>query len=279
MSYNTSTQSNPFCQGGWKAATQREEKPSRRHLADLNATWPSDQPSTGSLPMAWPTSPQPRPKSTSTSFTTTVRFAPTSSRDRRFVDCAVIGPEDRVLYTVATSNANLTIFKDAERRPVALVEWASMPVIDIRGDKGKKRLDQWLVQDAMMPSVNLAKLCRIGFADPFSSRNMHLMVWKGVWYCWTIEGNNIFVRFSGSLSIPIQMLIKFKQLYAQAQLGVPLAVVRASGAMFEAEFTSQAMKAGLLEPSVVAVLLLQSQQHKLSGTRIFLTPIDPLHGN
>ena len=144
MSYSASTQSNPFAQGGWKAISQTEEKSTRR---DFNSKCGPVQSSYGSLPIAWSPIVQTKPMPLSTS--TTIRFTPSTSADNRSVNCTIVGPHDRVLYTVATENPSLTIVKDSKRHPVALVEWSSMPVVDIRGEKGKKRLDRWLIPDSI----------------------------------------------------------------------------------------------------------------------------------
>jgi len=93
-----------------------------------------------------------------------------------------------------------------------------MPVVDIRGEKGKKRLDRWLIPDSIP--------------------NVQLMQWKGVWYSWTADQKNIYLR-------------------VRPQYGCPLAIVRSSGSMFEAEFAADAMECGLLEPSLVAIILIQ----------------------
>lgn len=152
LSYSTSTQSNPFSQGGWKAATHFDSKAQRRHLTDLNIRSVPEPQSYGALPLPWSSDVRPKSASGFVASTTTFRFIPTPSdhNDRRLINCAILGPQDRVLYTVSTQNPSLTIVKDSTRRPVALVEWASMPVVDIRGDKGKKPLDQWLIQDGFV---------------------------------------------------------------------------------------------------------------------------------
>jgi len=164
ISYGASTQSNPFAQGGWKAISQSEEKSTRRDFS--SKCGPAVQSSYGALPLAW--SPIVQTKLMPLSTSTTIRFTPSTSTNSRSVNCTIVGPRNRVLYTVATENPSLTIVKDSERHPVALVEWSSMPVVDIRGEKGKKRLDQWLIPDSIIP-------------------NVQLMSWKGVWYSWTAD--------------------------------------------------------------------------------------------
>lgn len=145
-SYSTSTQSNPFYQGGWKSHIQRDETPQPRHLTDLHSNWEGS--SVYTIPTAWPSATQPfRPASDLPS--TTLLFSPLPSCNGQLINCVVSGGQ--TVYTVNTDNPGLTLVKDAARRPVALIEWASMPVIDIRGDKGKKRLDQWLIRDKVLP--------------------------------------------------------------------------------------------------------------------------------
>jgi hypothetical protein len=151
LSYSASTQSNPFTQGGWKAISHPEDKSNRWDL-NVNSKDGPAQSSFGALPLAaWTQTIPTAPISWSTSTSTTIRFAPSKSTNNHLVNCAIVDSHNRVLYTVTTESPSLTIVKDSERHPVALVEWSSTPVVDIRGDKGKKRLDQWLVSDPNIP--------------------------------------------------------------------------------------------------------------------------------
>lgn len=81
-----------------------------------------------------------------------IRFVSRPPKNGLGINCAVLDHHDHVHYTVLTETPALTTVKNFERQLVGLIEWANtVPVVDIRGGKGKKPVDQWLWQDSNHP--------------------------------------------------------------------------------------------------------------------------------
>lgn len=250
FSYGASTQSNPFAQGGWKAIYRPEDDLNCCNFSHYNPL------QYHAYPRSVAGSPRIATKPTSTKIQ--IKFTPSTSTDNRLVNCTIVGAQDRVLYRGATENPSLTIIKDSKRHPVALIEWSSIPVVDIRGDKGKKPFDQWLIPDRIISYAVLANLSRSFCSLRFMQRNMQLMQWKGVWYSWTAGKNNLYVSFLRYYYDHSSVQTTFPKLHVHSQYERPLAIVGISGgSVFEAEFTADAMDCGLLEPSLVAIILIR----------------------
>jgi hypothetical protein len=107
-----------------------------------NGTWNEDTmppPSiVGALP--YPHSPSyPLPPNELITFTFT-SFNPT------ILNCTVLGPHNRPYFQVVTdaSMPGYTLWKDAERKNIALVEWQSAPLVEARGILAKQKITNWL---------------------------------------------------------------------------------------------------------------------------------------
>ncbi|KAJ7255795.1 hypothetical protein B0H12DRAFT_1183391 [Mycena haematopus] len=62
------------------------------------------------------------------------------------LNCSVIGPRARLHYTISTDNSmgNYTVFKNADKKSIALVEWTKHPRVEIRGVIPKQETQGWL---------------------------------------------------------------------------------------------------------------------------------------
>lgn len=144
--HNFSTQINPFFQGGWTPSS--EQIPREYLVGQPPTTVVPLQSSYGALPLHASSFMQCTSASAST---TLIRFTPRPPKNGQVINYDIIDHDNHVHYTVITEKSALTIVKDFERRPVALIEWTPVPSIDIRGNNGKKPLGQWLIQDPNYP--------------------------------------------------------------------------------------------------------------------------------
>ncbi|KAF7964459.1 hypothetical protein HWV62_7493 [Athelia sp. TMB] len=214
--WTTSTTSNPYIQGGWSPPGETN---SREYLTGSPPPAVAESANLyGALPLV---SPPTASGSGSPGPHTLIRFASRPPKNGQKINCAILDHHDHVHYNVVTENDRLTIIKDFDRKSVALIEWTKpVPIVDIRGGKGKRPVDQWLLQDPNHPRTRL-------------------MQWKDAWYSWItdVEQNEL-------------------RLY-QSQQGKPLAVVRIAGSMFEIEFAPNVLKQDFLEPCIVAIIMIK----------------------
>ncbi|KAK2461182.1 hypothetical protein APHAL10511_006709 [Amanita phalloides] len=62
------------------------------------------------------------------------------------LNCGVVSGEGQVLYQVVTDphNPGYTVLKNASGKNVALVEWQSRPLVEIRGILSKQHIGDWM---------------------------------------------------------------------------------------------------------------------------------------
>lgn len=151
MSNPVSTHHNPYCQGGWKPYA---DEPQIKCAPPLHMTYVGlpghSQPAVARHPTTHSTS------STLTSDAPTtfrvMRYTPSTSGSRR-ADCVVVNSNNRIIYTIAAENMGVIAMKDVRGKPVVIVDSSFIPSIDIKGGGGKRRIDEWLKQDATNPCV------------------------------------------------------------------------------------------------------------------------------
>ncbi|KIM92188.1 hypothetical protein PILCRDRAFT_810200 [Piloderma croceum F 1598] len=151
---------------------------------------------------------------------TTFRMIPSSSANDEHAKFVLLSANSRILYTITSRGPTLMLVKDSRGRSTALIESSATPCVEIRGSTGKKRIDEWLMHDSANPCL----------------RFMH---WGEECYYWSIADDNTnLYRWSDR----------------EFQL---LAEVRPWGSLFEIEMTSLALKKSLLEPSLVALMIMR----------------------
>lgn len=69
-----------------------------------------------------------------------------TSLNPTILNCTVLGPHNRPYFQVVTdaSMAGYTLFKDAESKNIALVEWQNTPLLEARGLLQKQKISNWL---------------------------------------------------------------------------------------------------------------------------------------
>ncbi|TFK55667.1 hypothetical protein OE88DRAFT_646312 [Heliocybe sulcata] len=156
--------------------------------------------------------------STSSSGTVTFRFVPTPNNPMRLVNCYITGPNNAAVYSVTSNDPHVTKIRDGTG-DVAVIEWRSpSTMISFRGGK-KIRKDDFLKITAGKPSVQC-------------------MWWKTTPYFWTADDTYFY-------------------LYAENITSLPLAIVRVSDPLFEIEAAPEALQRGVLEPALVALIMIQ----------------------
>lgn len=149
MSNPVSTHQNPFAQGGWESASGWKSQPASGPVA---VAVPMSQSS--SLPCTWLPEMDVTPTSNYLSFKIMLPESQTSQ-----LSCVAIDSNDRLVYTVASIGTNVTLIKNTHKQCIAIIDTLPEPSVDIRGNKGKKRIDKWLLRDTTNLYV-LINLCR-----------------------------------------------------------------------------------------------------------------------
>lgn len=123
----------------------------------------------------WPQSPAPSilgalPYPTVSHATTLVTYY-ISSSGSHILNSRVIGPDGRTHYTISTDRdmTGYTTVKNSQDCPIALIEWKSSPVIEIRGLVSKQPVRSWLrlshdrrqVNQNIQTHCDCANLCAI----------------------------------------------------------------------------------------------------------------------
>jgi hypothetical protein len=88
-----------------------------------------------------------------------ITYTFTSNPGLTILNCTVLGNDNRPYFQVVTdaSMPGYTLWKDAERKNIALVEWQSTPLLEARGILTKQQITNWL---------RLAPDRRYFFCDP-----------------------------------------------------------------------------------------------------------------
>ncbi|KAJ6614596.1 hypothetical protein B0H10DRAFT_1803113 [Mycena sp. CBHHK59/15] len=191
---------NPYAQGGWSN--------SFNHNAVNN-------PSSGASPLYGVL-----PYVTSPTLTfLTFNF---SSLDGTILDSEIVGPHSRTYFRVSTDSttSGFSVIQNAKQESVALIEWKTHPVIEIRGIVSKRTSAQWL---------------------PLSpDKTYRMMSARGRNFRWT-PSNGCINLYNTSFHNP-----ELFGRISQGQNGIVL------------EITTEAIQIGLLEVFVVSALLMMS---------------------
>ncbi|KDQ64070.1 hypothetical protein JAAARDRAFT_116910 [Jaapia argillacea MUCL 33604] len=150
----------------------------------------------------------------------TINFAFTNFNPS-ILNCTFVNRSSQPIYSICTDTSPIfTVVKNPEGRSLALIEWHTRPTVELRGVFGKQEARRWL---AMSPDMR--------------SRTMTI---GSTCYVWAPAGN-------------------FICLYATAPSAPQvLARIGKTPRMITLEMTQTAMDLRLLEPCVVAAVLLQS---------------------
>ncbi|KAH9848378.1 hypothetical protein C2E23DRAFT_889216 [Lenzites betulinus] len=154
-----------------------------------------------------------------TALPNTVTFTFTNFKST-IVNSTVIGPQQRTIYRIVTEPTApaCTIFKDNENRNVAMVQWQPHPTVEIHGVASKQRVRDWI---------------RLS-----SDQSRRVMEVRGVQYAWTpMDG---FICLYKAQSLAPRVLARI--------IRVPNTVT--------IEMTQDALQGGMLEPCLVATVLL-----------------------
>ncbi|THV04750.1 hypothetical protein K435DRAFT_648774 [Dendrothele bispora CBS 962.96] len=160
-------------------------------------------------------------KSTSNSNSLALNF---TSMNPNILNCTVVGPNNQPYYYVVTDSSlpGYTVFKSNDNKSVALVEWKRQCQIEIRDIVCKQPASSFL---SLSPD-----------------RQYRVMTVAGQQYMWAPR-NDVICLYTGGSSSPTLL----------AQLS------KKKGTM-KLELAPSAVQAGLLLPSLAAVVLLQSGQ-------------------
>ncbi|KAI0764575.1 hypothetical protein BD413DRAFT_482276 [Trametes elegans] len=136
------------------------------------------------------------------------------------LNSTVLGPQQRTVYRVVTEATApaCTIFKDNESRNVAMVQWQPHVNIEIHNVAAKQRVRDWL-----------------RLASDQSRRNMEV---RGVQYAWA-PMDGFICMYKVHTSAP-RVLARIARIPNTVML----------------ELTQEAMQANMLEPCMVATVLL-----------------------
>ncbi|KIK68639.1 hypothetical protein GYMLUDRAFT_153830 [Collybiopsis luxurians FD-317 M1] len=190
---------NPF--SGWAEVGQG----SSSALWDNNGFAPS---TFGALPYAHP----PPPPGLVTFYITS--FNPD------ILNCTVIGPNQQRYLRIVTDPQNpaYTIFQNPQGRSIALVEWQSRPLVEIRDVMSKSPVKNWL---------------RLT-----SDRRARTMDQQGVQYTWAPQDKHITLYSAGSNPV---FLARISRGYGTITL----------------DLTNRAMQLDLLDACIIATVLMQ----------------------
>ncbi|KZT25684.1 hypothetical protein NEOLEDRAFT_332192 [Neolentinus lepideus HHB14362 ss-1] len=137
------------------------------------------------------------------------------------LNSVLIDAQTNIHFRIESNNSAIfTLIKDSHGKIVAVIEWRSQPTVEIRHVASKQNIRNWLG----LSSDGLSRIMRVGNAC----------------YAWAPSGRHICL-YTTSPAAP-QMLAKVSKTHTTVNL----------------EVTAQAMQLDLLEPSIVATLLLQS---------------------
>ncbi|OSD01394.1 hypothetical protein PYCCODRAFT_1412496 [Trametes coccinea BRFM310] len=136
------------------------------------------------------------------------------------LNSTVLGPQQRTAYRVVTEATApaYTIFKDNESRNVGMVQWQPHPTVEIREVAAKQRVRDWL---------------RLS-----SDSSKRVMEVHGVQYAWSPMGE--FVCMYKLNSPAPRVLARIARVPNNVML----------------ELTQEAMRGGLLEPCLVATVMI-----------------------
>ncbi|KAI0739070.1 hypothetical protein C8Q80DRAFT_1113074 [Daedaleopsis nitida] len=136
------------------------------------------------------------------------------------LNSAILGPQHRTAYRVVTEPAQpaCTVIKDNESKSVAMVQWQPGATLEIRGVASRQRAREWL---------------RLS-----SDQSRRIMEIHGVQYAWApMDGFICMYKLHSSAPRVLARIIR-----------IPSTVTL--------EMTQEAMQLGLLEPALVATVLL-----------------------
>ncbi|KIM86694.1 hypothetical protein PILCRDRAFT_64756 [Piloderma croceum F 1598] len=137
------------------------------------------------------------------------------------LNCTVLGPHNRPYFQVVTdaSMPGYTLWKDGERKNIALVEWQNTPLLEARGILTKQQITNWL---RLAPD-----------------RSHRTLEFRGNRYIWAPYSSHICLYAAGTATPKT------------------LAKVSKSFNIISLEMTPEAIQLGLLEICVIVTVLLQ----------------------
>ncbi|KAM6503319.1 hypothetical protein JOM56_000262 [Amanita muscaria] len=137
------------------------------------------------------------------------------------LNCAAVGAHGQVYYNIVTDphNPGYTVVKNASGKNMALIEWQSHPLVEIRGVFGKQPVKDWL------------KLSR-----EHTSRNMEI---RGIQYSWAPRGKALELTANGPSGV------------------IVLARITRGEGKLMLDVTGEAIQLGILDSIVTATVLLQ----------------------
>lgn len=93
------------------------------------------------------------------------------------LNSSVVGPRDREYFTIMhnTPNRSNTLFRDAEGRSIAMIDWNGTPKVEIHALLQRQNASSWLALS--------------------TDRRQRTMNARGKWYAWVPEGNSVTVSF------------------------------------------------------------------------------------
>ncbi|KAF9049499.1 hypothetical protein BDZ89DRAFT_1154387 [Hymenopellis radicata] len=198
---------NPYAQGGWF-------NPDNQNSIN-NGPWSPTSPPPPSIFGALPFSSEPKPE-------TILQFVFTF--ESTILDSTVVGPRNRTYFHIANGQPRegTTLFRDAEGRNFAVIDWQQHPVVELRDLLERQAVSSWM---------------------PLSSdRTQRAMTARGRWYCWVPQGNTILLYTATHASTP----------------PTPCGKLSRTDRVVTLELTANAVQVGLLEFCIVAAVLLQS---------------------
>lgn len=111
----------------------------------------------GALPYPHPPS-YPLPPDELITFTFT-------SMNPTILNCTVLGPHNRPYFQIVTdaSMPGYTLWKNAEKKNIALVEWQNTPLLEARGILAKQQITNWLrlAPDRRFVNFCVVPICRL----------------------------------------------------------------------------------------------------------------------
>lgn len=158
----SSMATNPYAQGGWF----NPENPNSIN----NGPWTPASPPQPSLFGALPYT-----GAAGDADPTTMRFI--FNFNHTVLNSSVVGPRDREYFNIMhnTPNRNNTLFRDAEGRSIAMIDWNGTPKVEIHALLQRQNASSWLALS--------------------TDRRQRTMNARGKWYAWVPEGNSVTVSF------------------------------------------------------------------------------------
>ncbi|KAK0203600.1 hypothetical protein DFS33DRAFT_813659 [Desarmillaria ectypa] len=158
------------------------------------------------------------------------------------LNCTVIGPQQCPYFNFVTDSnmPTYTVLKDAKDRSIALVEWQSHPLVELRGVVSKQKVRDWLQ-----------------LSQDKTSRTMDV---RGTRYLWIPREQYINV-VSSAINGNVCTDVMSAQLYSSGSSPRLLARICRGNGTITLDIAVEAMQMGLLDAAIIATMLLQCGQN------------------